>query len=82
MAYVPWESCTLSVVIAIIGEPSRWYMTDSHLVFAFGALEQRAEIDLQINCVLVGHLPVHTGGAVLARASIQLAQPVNVDVTG
>ena len=44
------------------------------------AAEKRLEILLQMLCVLRRRLPVDSRGTVLARASIRLAQPVDVDV--
>src|SRR5271169_2251560 len=58
--------------------PNRW----RHVAAGLSAFEQRAEIYLQIARVLLGRLPVHASGAVLARASIRLTQPVDVDVMG
>src|SRR5215831_1227932 len=59
--------------------PANWWR---HVAAGMSAFKQRAEVALQIARVLLGHLPVHAGGAVLARASIRLVQPVDVDVMG
>src|SRR5271157_1319649 len=44
------------------------------------ALEKIAEILIEMLRVLLGRLSVDPGGAVLARAPVRLAQPVDVDV--
>jgi hypothetical protein len=46
------------------------------------AFEQRPEVVLQMHGVLVGGLSVHARRAVLARPSVCLTQPVQVDVMG
>jgi hypothetical protein len=53
-----------------------------HVAARLGAFEQRAEVFIEIPRVLVGCLPVDARGSVLARASIRLTQPVDVDVMG
>src|SRR5260370_4676021 len=45
-------------------------------------LQQRLKVLLQIRCVLFRGLPVHAHRPVLARASVRLLQPVDVDVLG
>src|SRR5271157_2290391 len=44
------------------------------------ALEEIAEVLIEMLRVLLGRLSVDPGGTVLARAPVRLAQPVDVDV--
>ena len=46
----------------------------------FARFEQRPEVVLQMRRVLLRGLSVHARRAVLARAPVRLAQPVDVDV--
>jgi hypothetical protein len=67
-----------AIALGYLHPADRW----GHVAAGLGPFEQRAEIFFLLARILVGRLPVHAGGSVLARVPIRLVQPVDIDVVG